>query len=245
MSVKLDKEPAYILHVKPHLDRTRLVSVFTANHGWLVMVARLSMRFIGAPIEPFTPVRVSSRGSGNLPSIQGYDVLGRAQLRAARAQLLGLYLNELVMKLMAPSVPCAELFNAYVHSLSRIEVDCNDEWALRRFEIAVLEASGRGLNLAHDTEGRAIDDKAKYIYSPEDGAYLSDADETSAAAVEGFVLKCLSGEIRGRDAEARHALAAKRFMRRLVDYYLQGKAIRTRQLFKYLGVSEGERHGAK
>ena len=230
--MKFEKEPAYILHVKPHLDKTRLVSALTLNHGWLRVVARLSTRFMGVPVEPFMPVRLSCRGTGAMPGIRAYEVLARSKLRDARAQMLGMYLNELVMKMMAPQVPCAELFHAYENSLSRIGKNPDDEWSLRRFEVAVLEAAGHGLNLAHDTEGHALEAGQHYAYDPENGARPC---APGGEAIDGAVFKCLSDADTDNAANnAECTRAARRFMRRMIDYHLQGKDVGTRRLFQYL-----------
>ena len=236
MRVILEREPAYILHVKPHLDKTRLVAALTADHGWLRLVARLSTRFIGVPVEPFMPVRLSCRGTGDMPGIRAYEVTGRAFLRDSRAQMLGLYLNELVMKLMAPHVPCRDLFDAYATSLEQIGARDADEKILRRFEVVALNASGHGLNLSHDTEGHDIDADAHYVYDPESGARL--CDKSVKGAFSGGVLRNLNGDAGGAD-DAQSALEAKRFMRFMIDYHLQGREIRTRGLFRYLESDDG------
>ena len=225
----LEKEPAYVLHVRPHLDKTRLVEILTADHGWMRLVARQSARFNGVPVEPFMPVRVSCRGTGELPGIRAYEVSGRAFLRDSRAQMLGLYLNELVVRLMAPHVPCRRLFEVYEKSLGRIEAD-GSEWALRRFEIEVLDAAGHGLSLSHDAEGGAIEPDGHYRYEPENGACSCAASDEGALG--GDVLRSLNGDDDAPDA--RCAREAKRFMRSMIDYHLRGKEIRTRRLFEYL-----------
>ena len=228
--MRIEKEPAYILHVRPHLDKTRLVAALTADHGWLRLVARLSTRFMGVPIEPFMPVRLSWRRSDRLPGIRGYEVVARSHLRAAQSQMLGIYLNELIMKLVATDVPCPDLFHAYEQSLVRIAQTPDDEWTLRRFEVMVLEAAGHGLNLVNDTAGHAIEDDAYYVYNPEDGAIETAASDD---AIGGKVFRLLRGDDEASD-DATLTRSAKKFMRFMIDYHLQGKEIRTRGLFKYL-----------
>ena len=142
-------------------------------------------------------------------------------------------MNELIMKLMAPYVPSSELFAVYGNSLPALDQAPDDEWVLRRFEVALLDAAGHGLNLTHDTGGEALLAEARYVYHPDEGATKQPAGRPGGAqTVAGQTLLCLGGA--RADCPEAQRREAKQLMRHLIDYHLQGKTVRTRHLFQYL-----------
>lgn len=238
----LEKEECFILHTAPHLDKTKLVSVFTVGQGWFRVIARMSTRLAGVPLEPFTPALLSCGGRGQLPALRLYEITAPARLHSVRTKMLGMYFNEIIMKLIKPYVPCSELFTAYRQSLEQLAFAPEDdkaEWILRRFEVAALDAAGHGLNLVNDTAEQPLDATAHYIYSPEDGAKRAQQGRRENT-VSGLTLMCLNGTESAVKIDEDIRREAKQMMRYLIDYYLQGKTIRTRNLFKYMAA----RHAA-
>ena len=88
---------------------------------------------------------------------------------------------------------------------------------------------GYGLRLDEDAEGLSIDPQGAYLYDLEKGALKVQA--VTPLSVSGATLLGLEkGSLEGD----RERLEAKRLMRRMVDHLLDGRPLRSRELFQSL-----------
>ena len=102
---------------------------------------------------------------------------------------------------------------------------------LRRFEKAMLQELGYGLTLEHDAAGNPISPEAFYSYRMEHGPVrLSHGDE-APQVVSGKTLLDLAVE---DFSDPRSRAEAKALMRTLMAYYLAGKELETRKIFREL-----------
>jgi DNA repair protein RecO (recombination protein O) len=141
----------------------------------------------------------------------------------------GFYLNELLWRLLPQHDSHPRIFDHYEETLSRLReagAGCA-ETALRFFELALLREIGYGPLLEHDAEsGEAIRPDRHYIYHREKGPV---AAEPGVRAVSGA---CLLGLRDGRLSNAGELREAKRLMRCLIDPLLDGRPLKSRELFK-------------
>jgi DNA repair protein RecO (recombination protein O) len=102
---------------------------------------------------------------------------------------------------------------------------------LRAFEKALLQELGYGLTLEHDAAGAAIQPEAWYSYRMEQGPVRLAHAEAAEQVVRGQTLLDLAAE---DFSDARTRSEAKALMRTLMAYYLAGKELETRKIFKEL-----------
>ncbi|MEW9570563.1 DNA repair protein RecO [Rhodanobacter sp. Si-c] len=224
--MRLDQQPAYVLHARPYRETSLLLECLTRDHGRLGVVARgvrgERARVRRAQLEPFQPLLLDLLMRGELAALAAAETVGMPLRLAGDHGLAGLYLNELVVRLTARQDAHPVLFDAYARTLARLAAGEPAGWTLRRFERDLLQAIGYGLQLRHEAGGEAVlQARAYYRYDVEQGAMRCAAGTTSA--IRGADLLALA-EDRMPDHEGLTAL--RRLMREVIRYHLGGGELR-------------------
>lgn len=234
---KVDAQPAYVLHSIPFRETSLIVEVFTRDFGRMALLARGARRpraAIRGLLMGFQPLEIGWAGKGEVLTLMKAEWQGGQPLLAGDALFCGYYLNELLMHLLPREDAHPVLFRKYAEMLQSLAEVSNGkirEADLRRFEKALLQELGYGLMLEHDASGQAVTADAIYTYRMEYGPLqLSHADE-SAQAISGKTLLDLAAE---DFDDPRTRIEAKSLMRTLMNYYLAGKELETRKIFKEL-----------
>jgi DNA repair protein RecO (recombination protein O) len=186
-----------------------------------------------AQLQPFCRLQVSWSGKGELYALTGLEVAGPAALATPRLKICGLYLNELIMNLVPRGSPGEELFGCYEETLSAMSTGGEIEPWLRRFEFHLLKLSGYGPQLEHEAESdRELMPEAYYYYQNDKGPVLSPPDAVQEPSVlSGRTLLALKAS---QAQDAGLARESKQFLRDIIDYQLQGKTLRSREIMRYL-----------
>jgi Recombinational DNA repair protein (RecF pathway) len=91
---------------------------------------------------------------------------------AGQSLFSGLYLNELLLRLLPREVPAPELYSAYGETLLALGLAPRAEpLILRRFEWACLEALGVAFSLREDVLGEPLVPTRRYDLDPGRGLY--------------------------------------------------------------------------
>ena len=228
-----DKEPAYILHRRPYQEATSLVEFLTAGHGRITAVSRQSSKTLGKNIQPFVPALLWCSGRGELLNLRDFDPQGKAVLTEPEDQMVGMYVNELIMRLVPAHVRSHRLFECYATVLSEIAQPADYEPVLRKFELRVLEITGHGLQLEHDlATGEPLIEDALYQYTPGKGPTRCARVESGRLLCRGKTLLDLNRGL--QDGDPRTLREAKSLLRTVIDYHLKDRTIHTRSVFRYL-----------
>ena len=246
--IKVQLQPAYVLHQRAYRDSSALLEIFTPEHGRVGVVGkgvRAPRSRRRALLQPFQPLLISWNQRGELGTLVGVEAQGQA-LRVAPAFIAsGFYLNELLIRLLARDDAQVELFGTYDATLRELvaldgagaQAEARLEVLLRRFELQLLAALGYGLLLDHDVAGAPIDGDATYRYVPERGAVpLTGCDEDEGPTVAGRALLSLC---RGELDDARVRSDAKRLLRAVLARYLGPKPLHSRQLARSRAAAAG------
>jgi DNA repair protein RecO (recombination protein O) len=154
----------------------------------------------------------------------------------------GLYMNELLVRLLHRNDAHPELFAAYDYALKALAGNAVVDTVLRGFEITLLDELGYGLNLSLDgASGEPVDDALRYRYDPERGLVASgDATDCSAATYSGSDLLAMeSGEFEGAVR-----LAAKLLLREVLAVHLGDMPLHSRELFRVKAPLVAKHHEA-
>jgi len=183
--MRLEQQPAYVLHARPYRETSLLLECLTREHGRLGVVARgvrgERARLRRAQLEPFQPLAMDLLLRGEMATLTAIEAVGTPMRLSGDAGLAGLYLNELVVRLTGRQDPFPLLFDAYAQTLARLTAGESLAWSLRRFERDLLEAIGYGLQLQYDANtGEALTPEASYRYRVEQGAVRCAAGSTHA-----------------------------------------------------------------
>ncbi len=224
--MRLDQQPAYVLHARPYRETSLLLECLTRDHGRLGVVARgvrgERAKLRRAQLEPFQPLALDLLLRGELATLTGAETVGLPLRLGGDQGLAGLYLNELVVRLTARQDAQPALFDAYANTLARLAGGEPAGWTLRRFERDLLEAIGYGLQLQHAANGeQALQAQAHYRYDVEQGALRCDA--ATAHAVRGADLLALAED---RMPDRAGLAALRRLMREVIRYHLGGGELR-------------------
>jgi len=225
---------AYLLHGLPYRDTSRILEVFTREQGRLSVFAR-GVRGpkarLASLLQPFQPLLISFSSRGEAAQLTGAESAHQAEHRGGSsalglppaALLSGFYLNELLLKLTTRHDPNPTLFDAYEHTLQALGGGAAQEPVLRRFELALLQESGYGLDLTHTVAGSAVTETGYYQFRPAAGLFASTAEQ--AGALRGAALLKLAA---GTLQDAGELAAARRVLAAALEHCLEGRPISTR-----------------
>jgi DNA repair protein RecO (recombination protein O) len=218
---------AYVLHTQPYRDTSRILEVFTREHGRVSVFAR-GVRGpkarLASLLQPFQPLLISFTSRGEAGQLNGAESEPAGHGRLPPAALLsGFYLNELLLKLTTRHDPNAELFDGYQTALRDLASGGAQEPPLRKFELRLLQEVGYGVDLTQTVAGGAVTAQGYYHFRPADGLFATTA-EHSGALPGSSLLNLAAGQLHSvRElADARKVLAAA------LEHCLEGRPIVTR-----------------
>lgn len=225
--MRIEQQPAFILHSRPYRETSLLLECLTRDFGRIGLVARgvrrERTRVPRALLQPLAPIRLGWSGRGELATLThveanaaGFDLQGDALLCA-------LYLNELVLRLTPRQDPQPELFTDYLRTLTRLALGEPQAWTLRRFERDLLAHLGYALVLDVDGDtGAPVVPEGEYGYRHESGPVAWRASSTGVR-LRGATLLALAQDRAPAEADAS---ALKRFMRGAIALHLGGVELR-------------------
>jgi DNA repair protein RecO (recombination protein O) len=220
---------AFVLHARRYRESSLLLDLLTRDGGRVACVARGALQAKRDPVrlQPFQSLRVNLRGRGEVRTLAGAENSAPPIDLRGRRLYCGLYVNELVLYLTAREDPLPILFDAYATTLATLaDRGAAVEPALRRFEVGLLQQIGTGPVFDRDSDGRPIDPGGYYLYDLESGPVP--ATETAPDSVRGVALLALHAADFG---DAGVLDDARRLMRRIVHHHLEGRPLKSRELF--------------
>jgi DNA repair protein RecO (recombination protein O) len=225
-------QPAYVLHRRPYSNTSALLELFTLQGGRLPVIARgtrAGARPGSGLLQPFVPLLCAWTGRGEVKTLRHCDPAGRAAPLQGRALYCGFYLNELLMRLLGRHDACAALFEAYGRALEGLASGGDLEPRLRRFELRLLEELGYGLQLEADAEtGRPLTPGRRYRYEIERGPVEAAVNGT----VETYAGETLLALASGAPLAATAMRESRHLLRGVLGHYLDGRPLRSRELFE-------------
>lgn len=232
---RLENQQAFILHSYPFRETSLLLEVFSREHGRLAIVARGARRprsALRGILMNFQPLEISWFGKGEVRTLHSAEWQGGQPQLQGTALLCGFYLNELLINLMARDDPHERLFDYYRQTLQLLAHEPDQAAILRCFEKHLLQELGYALLLEYEADsGKPIDAAGIYQYVIERGALAENADETESLRVSGKTLLDMATDDYRDPVTARQG---KQLMRMLLNHYLAGKVLHTRELIKDL-----------
>src|SRR5262245_16645862 len=152
---RISLAPAFLLHHQPWRDSSRILELFTRDHGRVTLFARGVRRpasGLKAVLQPFQRILVSWSGRGEAGTFTAAEIDGDLTPLPAARLMSGFYLNELLIKLVARQDSHAQLFDDYAVALDGLRSQPSESRVLRIFEKRLLEAVGYGVELHRDCE---------------------------------------------------------------------------------------------
>ncbi|MGO9934085.1 MAG: DNA repair protein RecO [Steroidobacteraceae bacterium] len=220
--------PAYVLHQYAYRDSSRIVEVFTSEHGRLTLFARGASgpkSALKGVLRPFQRLLVSWSGKSEACQLVAAEIDGLMTKLAPPRLMSGFYLNELLLRLTERRDPHPEIFFSYASCVQALCEGEGEEPALRRFEKRLLNDLGYGLELARTEDGTPVQPDRYYRYASESGPQPCVRD--APGAVYGQSLADLQMESFGGPRSLRDA---KRVLRAAIDVCLDGRSLKSREV---------------
>jgi DNA repair protein RecO (recombination protein O) len=234
--VRVQLQPAFVLHSRQYRDSSLLLEVFTTQFGRITLVAKGARRAVrgrsrGAILQPFIPLLLSYSGRSELKTLIGSEVAGVAPALKGERLFSGIYLNELMVRLLHQHDAHPGLFVAYGDAVASLSSEEPLDDVLRRFEFNLLEQLGYGFDLLTEgNSGDPIDGRLWYCYHQDIGLVEQRKGESPSPGQPVFAGSDLLDIARGELSEnARRA--AKRLFRQALAGHLGGKPLKSRELF--------------
>lgn len=229
--MRVELQPAYVLHSRPFRDTSLILDCLTDEYGRLSLIAKgaRSAKFRQRQLcQPFSPLLLSWQGKSSLKTLTSIE--SRQLPFGLQGDFLfsGLYLNELLTRLVPEHDSCPEIYQSYETALNQLAKQESLEPVLRAFELRMLEDLGYHLDLSHDAEGAELHPDENYQWWPEQGWRVA-SDYITAQLFPGIYLLALKQEDFGDPQTLR---LAKILTRLLFKPLLGDRPLQSRKLFQ-------------
>lgn len=238
---RINDEPAYVLHRYDWSESSLILEVFSRHYGRIAIVAKGVKRPTSSfrpVLLPLQPLHLAFGGDAEIRTLKAAEWQGGHVMPTGDALMSGLYLNELLLKLMARDDPHPRLFDVYANVVQVIASEHGEalQPALRTFELLLLREIGLLPLLDVQTMTLApLAEDLRYTLVPEGG--LRQANPTDRASLTGAQWIALQLSL-NEDAQFTTTLRAssvvmselKPQLRALLNYHCGVTTLRTRQM---------------
>ncbi len=240
INTQIQLQPAFILQQRKYRETSLILELLTRDYGLIAVLAKgvlKSKSKTAALLRPFQGILISCSGTGSLLLLNQVELADQYKNLQGIAVYCGFYLNELVLRFLLKFDPHPEVYADYAEALTALQgvnltsfskqlaydvaESQNIERILRYFELKLMQNIGYGLETTLEIDtGQAVRSGARYQYHPGHGV-VADAQ----GSVSGDTLLAIAKY----DLTAPVILAeAKQLMRKVIDFHLQGKILKSR-----------------
>lgn len=224
------QDRAFLLHKKPFREDELLVDMFSLQHGHIRGLWRMrkNHRKAGFFITPFCVCSAVWSADSSLKRLRHLEPEpGQHFALNDKAQLYGLYVNELIYRTLPLDLPEVAVFDQYLNTMAHLE--SAPAQAVCRMEMTVIDALGLSPDYHCDTSGDPVARQKYYQLADYGFAPYSGTVVDSDMVFSGEVLQAV-----GHDDLRQPAIvsAARRINERVLMQVLDGQKLKTRWLLK-------------
>jgi DNA repair protein RecO (recombination protein O) len=209
-------------------DTSAMVTLYTREQG-LVKASYKGGRTPKkqANLQVFTPLWVALNKRHDWYYVQQIEIKASSLPLSGHHLFSGLYINELLHHALKPCDPSPYLYDIYEETLRELSSTPTKlllEACLRRFELQLLMSCGYEVSYHIDAQGAPVKADQEYRFIAGEGFIRA-----ATLGIPGeHLLAIAHNQLHNADV----LKAAKRIMRAAINYALDGKAIKTRDLFR-------------
>lgn len=228
------QDKAFVLHSRRYRENSRIVELFTENHGRQSVVVRVPKKRAATKLnqyQPFHELFVTWSGRSDLKNLRSSEFLDYWSY-SGRQSICGLYLNELLLYLLEKALAMPELYEAYRTALDGLKDQEAVHIPLRAFEKHLLDDLGYFPSLWDDAvSGDLLDADVErpLFFSPSHG--FSHTRLPDAFAISWESLRALEENDWQRQSSAKEI---KMIFGSSINRLLNGKTLRSRELIQSL-----------
>lgn len=226
----------FVIHTRKFRDTSLIVEFFDRDQGrcgLLFRGARSSkgkQANVAADLTLFKKIRVQQLSRGELPLAKILECVSGPRVIRGQSSIIGMYVNELIYRLLGPFEAHSEVFDAYESLIESLALAPFDLGRLRRFELLLLAELGYGIDFSYDsTTGQKIQDDSVYQYIHGQG--FSSGLGGSGIKFPGHELNVLS---KGEMSTAGQKIV-KQVVRQAIHHLLDGRGLKSREMLETRG----------
>lgn len=217
-------QAAFILQHRKYRESSLILDVLTRDHGIISILARgvrKSKSKTAGVLLAFTDLKISYIDKHELKILTHVE-LAETPIKLQKISLYcGFYVNELLTHFLHKNDPHPEVYEVYKQCLVSLSQTQNTEQILRFFELDLIEYIGYGFDLSINAkQEEPIVALKKYCYDPEVGIVDSVTGYISGTTLRSLALR--------ENLSTQGLYEAKQLMRRIIDFQLQGKVLKSR-----------------
>ena len=223
-----------MLHTRPYRETSALVTVLSEQWGKVNFIAkgiRAKKNAKTALLQLFLPLQVQVFGQHELKNLAQIEAQGIALALKDDFLYSGMYINELLMRVLPVEMPCSAIFSMYRQLLNQLNQQAPLEPLLRDFELDLLQDLGYGVDFTIDMAlNEPIRPDNDYRYQSELGFvpdHTARTQEQRRSVLAGQVIL----DIAERNWHAQSLRAAKHINRVAMQPLLGNKPLKSRELF--------------
>ncbi len=222
MATSEQRVRVWLLHRRPYRNTSLILDCLAQGHGRIGVVARGGRR--DPQMQPFRPLLMTLSGRSELKTLRHVEADAAAVPLYGEALYCGLYLNELLVRLLHRDDPQDALLPLYQHTLEALaQAQLPADILLRRFEYQLLDQLGYGFSLEQDVSGQAIRADARYHLLPDQGL---------VAEQRGVYLGADLLAVAAEQWQPASRKLARQLMRAALAPHLGDRPLRSRELFR-------------
>jgi DNA repair protein RecO (recombination protein O) len=231
--MRVELQPAYILHTRPYRDTSLIVDFLTPDFGRISAVARGVRQRKGNKrqlLNPFHRLLISWQGKTDLKLLTAFESDNVYLQLEGRNLYSGFYLNELLVRLLPEMDAHNGIFFDYQDSLGALIGQTEIEPILRKFEFNLLSELGYALDFYYDAQTHeALAANVSYSCDLQQGFTRCMALTSGSHQFKG---ECLLAIAAGDYRLPETRQAAKILARLLLRPLLGAHPLRSRELFQ-------------
>ena len=232
MMMRVQLQHAYCIHSRSYRESSQILEMLTLDHGLISCVVRGSKKKNNSTGLVFTPLMISWSGRGDLFTLTDIEVIGVKQINFPEIYILGMYINELILRLVPKSSPSKEIFNLYRNVIGMLDDKGSQEKLLRLFEIELLSSVGHGLSLDKEIDHETpIQENKVYRYDVGLGPARVEYESTAWNVIKGTTLLGLQSPL---NMDATCLAEAKQLMRGIINCYLNDRPLHSRAIMQFM-----------
>lgn len=234
---------AFVLHRRPYSETSLILDLFTENAGRVRVLAkgaRARRSQLKGTLQAFTPLLVRWSGRGELRTLRNAEAISLSLPLAGNYLYCGLYVNELLDRVLGHEIAFPALFFNYLHCLQALATgESSPEPALRQFEFSLLEQLGYGVDFLHCAgSGQPISSDMTYRWRQDQGFIAS-----LVGGQHSFTGHQLLNFAHRQFHDTDTLKAAKRFTRLALKPYIGGRPLKSQLLFRQFNLPKSDLDG--
>ena len=147
-------QTVYALHVRTYRETSIIADVYSRDRGRFSVIFKgirsKKSRYSGM-VQPFVPISLSLLGRSDLKTAVNLEFPAKPFSISGKNIVLGMYVNELLYRLLEKFDPLESVFDSYESLLKKLENLNNPIHSLRVFELNLLKELGYGINFHTDS----------------------------------------------------------------------------------------------